>query len=84
MKLRKNKQSLNKAQRSPGKRYINESEQFSYTDYLDQTVNNPQIFSWADPNRQMISQDLMRNYYDNMIRTNGIELAYFRKYNTFF
>ena len=84
MKLRKNKQSISKEQRSPGKRYINESEQFSYTEYLDKTVNNPQTFSWADPNRQMISQDLMRNYYDNMIRTNGIELAYFRKYNTFF
>ena len=83
MKLRKNKQTT-KEKRSPGKRYVSDADQFSYVSYLDQTVNNPQIFSWADPNRQVFSQDLMRNYYDNMIRLNGVELAYFRKYNTFF
>lgn len=84
MRIRKNKQITNKEKRSVGKRYINEAEQISYISHLDKTLNNPQVFSWADPNRQFASQDIMRNYYDNMIRINGTDLAYFRKYNTFF
>ena len=61
MKVRKNKQVTNKCKRIPGKRYVNESEQISYIKQLDNTVNYPQTFSWADPVRQSASQDLMRN-----------------------
>ena len=84
MKVRKNKQIINKPEFRPAKRYISEADQYSYINDLDKNYNNPQTFSWANFNRQQMSHDLLRNYYDNMIRMNGVDLAYFRKYNTFF
>ena len=84
MKVRRNKQNINKSSAKRGKRYISDVNQYSYITDIDLLYNDPQKFSWADFNRQTVSHDLIRNYYDNMIRMNGVDLAYFRKYNTFF
>ncbi len=82
MKVSRKKVSTNKSKSR--QRYIAEHEQFCYATYNDKEYNNPQTFSWADPKRNKGMQNVIQQHYDDMIRTNGIDLAYFRKYNTFF
>lgn len=46
------KQVRNKKYR-PARRYINPVDQTTYTERLDNTVNNPQTFTYMDYNRNI-------------------------------
>lgn len=48
-----------KTSRRPARRYINSAEQVSYCEQMDNTINNPQTFTYMDYNRNQ-----------NMIRCN--------------
>jgi hypothetical protein len=48
-----------KSTRRPARRYINPADQIAYTELLDNTINNPQTFTYMDYNRNQ-----------NMIRCN--------------
>lgn len=68
----------------PARRYINPTNRVTYTDLNDNTLNNPQTFTYMDYNRNKGMVDLMRKHYEDIIRIYGIDFAYFRKFNTFF
>lgn len=68
----------------PARRYINEKEQTTYAQFTDTTINDPQVFSYLDYNRNQNMIGVIRKHYEDMIRMYGIDLIYFRKFNTFF
>lgn len=65
-------------------RYINEADQISYIDKINDTLNNPQNFTYMDYNRNRNMIQVIRKHYEQMIKMYGIDLTYFRKFNTFF
>ena len=77
------KQVRNKKYR-PARKYINPADQVAYTERLDNTVNNPQIFTYMDYNRNINMIGVFRKQYEDIIRMYGVDLIYFRKFNTFF
>lgn len=62
----------------------NSQSQKSYAQILDNTVNNPYQFSFANYDRNVQRIQLLKTRFDDMIRINGVDLVYFRKFNTFF
>lgn len=68
----------------PARRYIKPTNRVTYTDLNDNTLNNPQTFTYMDYNRNKGMVDLVRKHYEDIIRMYGIDFAYFRKFNTFF
>lgn len=81
----KNQQAQKQKNRRRSRRYVEtENQQKCYAQILDNTVNNPYQFSFADYDRNSQRIQLLKTRFDDMIRINGIDLAYFRKFNTFF
>lgn len=48
------------------------------------SFNNPQTFTYLDYNRNQNMIEVIRKHYEQMIRLYGVDLTYFRKFNTFF
>lgn len=81
----KNQQAQKQKNRRRSRRYVEtENQQKCYAQLLDNTVNNPYQFSFADYDRNSQRIQLLKTRFDDMIRINGVDLAYFRKFNTFF
>lgn len=72
------------AQKKKNKRILQNNQQPCYAQILDQTVNNPYQFSFADYNRNQARINVLKTRFDDMIRINGVDLIYYRKFNTFF
>lgn len=70
--------------RRPARRYINPADQVTYTERLDTTVNNPQTFTYMDYNRNINAIEMLRKQYEDIVRMYGVDLIYYRKFNTFF
>ena len=68
----------------PARRYRNDVNQTSYSQLLDQTTNDPKKFTYLDFSRNQGMINVMRKYYEQVIRMFGADLTYFRKFNTFF
>ena len=68
----------------PAKRYIDQKQQVSYISGLNDTVNNPQTWTYMDYNRNRNYIQVVRKHYEEMIKMYGVDLTYFRKFNTFF
>lgn len=68
----------------PARRYINPVEQVAYTEQLDNTVNDPQVFTYMDYNRNKNMIEVMRGRFEDIIRMYGLDMIYYRKFNTFF
>lgn len=68
----------------PAKRYIDQKQQESYISKINDTVNNPQTFTYLDYNRNQNYIEVIRKHYEQMIKMYGVDLTYFRKFNTFF
>ena len=77
-------QQVKKSRRRPARRYINPADQVQYTEFLDNTVNNPQTFTYMDYTRNTNMIEVFRKQYEDIIRNFGVDLIYFRKFNTFF
>lgn len=68
---------------APPKRYI-QTNQVSYIDRFNDTLNNSQNFTYMDYARNANYIQVIRKHYQQMIRMYGVDLTYFRKFNTFF
>lgn len=68
----------------PARRYVNPANQTTFTEQWDNTINNPQTFTYMDYTRNQNMIGVMRKHYEDIIRIYGIDLIYFRKFNTFF
>jgi hypothetical protein len=68
----------------PARRYVNPANQTTFTEQWDNTINNPQTFTYMDYARNQNMIGVMRKHYEDIIRIYGIDLIYFRKFNTFF
>lgn len=66
------------------RRVLSDAKQVCYSEVLDQSTNNPYQFSFADYNRNEGRIQLLKTRFDDMIRINGVNLIYYRKFNTFF
>lgn len=66
------------------KKVVNPATQVAYTSSLDNSVNNPQTFTYMDYERNKAMINVLRKNYEDIIRMYGVDLAYFRKFNTFF
>jgi hypothetical protein len=66
------------------KKVVNPATQVAYTSSLDNSVNNPQTFTYMDYARNKAMINVLRKNYEDIIRMYGVDLAYFRKFNTFF
>lgn len=81
----KNQQAQKQKKRRRSRRYIqNNQSQKCYAQLLDNNLNNPYQFSFADYNRNLQRIQVLKTRFDDMIRIHGVDLAYFRKFNTFF
>lgn len=72
------------AQKKIRKRIIQHNEQPCYAQILDKTINNPYQFSFADYSRNEPRINTLKARFDDMIRINGVDLIYYRRFNTFF
>ena len=70
--------------RRTAKKVVNPATQVAYTSSLDNSVNNPQTFTYMDYERNKAMINVLRKNYEDIIRMYGVDLAYFRKFNTFF
>jgi hypothetical protein len=70
--------------RRPARRYVDPATQVAYTSALDNGVNNPQTFTYMDYERNKSMINVLRKNYEDIIRMYGVDLQYFRKFNTFF
>lgn len=68
----------------PAKRYIDQKQQVSYINNINDTVNNPQSFTYMDYQRNKNYIQVIRKHYEEMIKMYGVDLTYYRKFNTFF
>ena len=68
----------------PAKRYIDQKQQVSYISGINDTLNNPQTWTYMDYNRNKNYIQVVRKHYEEMIKMYGVDLTYFRKFNTFF
>lgn len=68
----------------PAKRYIDQKQQESYINKINDTLNNPQSFTYMDYQRNRNYIQVIRKHYEEMIKMYGVDLTYFRKFNTFF
>lgn len=68
----------------PAKRYIDQKQQVSYISGINDTLNNPQSWTYMDYNRNQNYIQVIRKHYEEMIKMYGVDLTYFRKFNTFF
>ena len=66
------------------RRYVDVNKQVQYTELLDSTLNNPQTFTYMDPNRNQNAIGVLKKHYEDIIRLYGMDLIYFRKFNKFF
>lgn len=57
--VRKKTKKQVKTSRRPARRYINPADQISYCEQMDNTINNPQTFTWMDYNR---NQNMIRSF----------------------
>ena len=78
-----NSEDLKPKKHRPVKRYVSEARQTCYTDITDK-LNNPEIFTYNDINRNQGLIELYKKQFNEVIRNYGVDLQYFRKYNTFF
>lgn len=60
VKRKANTQQIKKEKYRPARRYVNPATQKTYTEDWDNTINNPQMFTYMDFNRNQ-----------NMIRCNA-------------
>lgn len=72
------------SQKKISRRKIQYGEQPCYAQVLDKTINNPYQFSFADYRRNQARISVLKTRFDDMIRINGVDLIYYRKFNTFF
>ena len=84
VKRKANRNQVAKDKYRPARRYINEKEQITYAQFADSTINDPQSFTYLDYLRNQNMIGVIRKHYEEMIRMYGIDLIYFRKFNTFF
>lgn len=68
----------------PAIRYIDQRNQISYIDQFNETLNNGQSFTYLDYERNKNFIEVIRKHYQQMIKMYGLDLVYFRKFNTFF
>lgn len=68
----------------PAKRYIDQKKQVSYISGINDTLNDPQSFTYMDYQRNKNYIQVIRKHYEEMIKMYGVDLTYFRKFNTFF
>lgn len=68
----------------PAKRYIDQKQQESYINKINNTLNDPQSFTYMDYQRNKNYIQVIRKHYEEMIKMYGVDLTYFRKFNTFF
>ena len=79
-----NKDLLKRASRPRRrKRYVDESEIQKVTDVTN-SLNAVGSFTYADYNRNKGGIGYFKHHVDQVISNYGIDLVYFRKYNTFF
>ena len=65
------------------KQLIKESEIERVTDFTNQ-VNVPGTFTYNDINRNQGAINLLKHQIDQALTNFGVDLVYFRRYNTFF
>ena len=65
------------------KRYVKESEIPAAT-ALTEPLNIPGVFTYADPRRNVQAVEMVKHQINQAIFNYGIDLQYFRKFNTFF
>lgn len=68
----------------PAKRYIDQKQQISYINSFGNTLNDPQSFTYMDYQRNKNYIEVVRKHYEEMIKMYGVDLTYYRKFNTFF
>lgn len=81
---RKNPQKYQQTRYRPARRYRNQANQIAYSQLLDITTNDPKNFTYLDYSRNQGMINVMRKYYEQVIRMFGADLIYYRKFNTFF
>ena len=84
VKRKVNTNQVKTPRKRPARRYVDVNKQVQYTELLDNSVNNPMTFTYMDPLRNQNAIELLRKQYEDIIRMYGVDLAYFRKFNTFF
>jgi hypothetical protein len=65
------------------KKLVKESELETYVPILNE-LNKPGLFSYVDENRNKNAINLIKTHVNQAISNYGLDLQYFRKYNTFF
>jgi len=65
------------------KKLIKESEISRVTDKTNE-LNAPGVFTYSDVNRNLGGIGLLKHQIDQALTNYGVDLVYFRKYNTFF
>lgn len=83
-KTAKQRVTTTTTRRRTAKKVVNPATQVTYTSSLDNSVNNPQTFTYMDYERNKAMINVLRKNYEDIIRMYGVDLAYFRKFNTFF
>ena len=75
-----------KVQKRPyrkAKRYVKESSIKKLTD-ITEPLNTPGTFTYADINRNSGMISLLKHQMQQAVSNYGVDLTYFRKFNTFF
>lgn len=84
VKRKANSHQVKKEKYRPAIRYIDEKKQTTYIESIENTINDPQNFTYLDYARNENMINVIKKHYEDMIRLYGIDLIYFRKFNTFF